>query len=184
MSSCLAPRDDEVDERAHLRGDEPPRWEVNVEREALSGPLGEEVDEPMILEAAELELERLRAADVVESETLDFLSGYRFSGNISGYAEGECFFPGSPLLAVEGTFAESVLLETVLLSILNHDSAIASAASRMTNAAGGSLDEDATARRDGGGVDERLPGDEGAEGQRGRLDVAEVVGCPGELARA
>jgi nicotinate phosphoribosyltransferase len=83
------------------------------------------------------EIERLRAADVVESQTLDFLSGYRFSGNISGYAEGECFFPGSPLLAVEGTFAESVLLETVLLSILNHDSAIASAASRMTNAAGG-----------------------------------------------
>jgi nicotinate phosphoribosyltransferase len=37
---------------------------------------------------------------------------------------------------VEGTFAESVVLETVLLSILNHDSAIASAASRMTNAAG------------------------------------------------
>jgi len=83
------------------------------------------------------EIERLRAADVVESQTLDFLSGYRFSGNISGYAEGECFFPGSPLLAVEGTFAESVLLETVLLSILNHDSAIASAASRMTNAASG-----------------------------------------------
>ncbi|HEY5181414.1 MAG TPA: nicotinate phosphoribosyltransferase [Dermatophilaceae bacterium] len=83
------------------------------------------------------EIERLRAADVVDAQTLDFLSGHRFSGNISGYAEGECYFPGSPLLVVEGTFAESVLLETVLLSILNHDSAIASAASRMTNAAGG-----------------------------------------------
>src|ERR1035437_6499855 len=83
------------------------------------------------------EIERLRTADVVDSQTLDFLSGYRFSGNLSGYGEGEFFFPGSPLLAVEGTFAESVLLETVLLSILNHDSAIASAASRMTNAAAG-----------------------------------------------
>ena len=83
------------------------------------------------------EIERLRAADVVDSQTLEYLSGYRFSGDISGYAEGECYFPGSPLLVVEGTFAESVLLETVLLSILNHDSAIASAASRMTNAAGG-----------------------------------------------
>ena len=83
------------------------------------------------------EIERLRAADVVDSQTLDYLSGYRFSGDISGYAEGECYFPESPLLIVEGTFAESVLLETVLLSILNHDSAIASAASRMTNAAGG-----------------------------------------------
>ena len=83
------------------------------------------------------EMERLRSADVVDSQTLDFLSGYRFSGNISGYAEGECYFPRSPLLSVESTFAEAVLLETVLLSILNHDSAIASAASRMTNAAGG-----------------------------------------------
>jgi nicotinate phosphoribosyltransferase len=83
------------------------------------------------------EIERLRSADVVDSQTLDYLSGYRFSGSISGYAEGECYFPGSPLLVVEGTFAESVLLETVLLSILNHDCAIASAASRMTNAAAG-----------------------------------------------
>ncbi|MBE3076214.1 MAG: nicotinate phosphoribosyltransferase [Actinobacteria bacterium] len=82
------------------------------------------------------EIDRLRTAGVVDSQTLDFLSGYRFSGNIRGYAEGECFFPRSPLLVVEGTFAESVVLETVLLSILNHDSAIASAASRMTNAAG------------------------------------------------
>jgi nicotinate phosphoribosyltransferase len=82
------------------------------------------------------EIERLRASRVVDSRTLDFLSDYRFTGSIRGYAEGECFFPGSPLLVVEGTFAESVVLETVVLSILNHDSAIASAASRMTNAAG------------------------------------------------
>ncbi|MDQ1482067.1 MAG: nicotinate phosphoribosyltransferase [Actinomycetota bacterium] len=82
------------------------------------------------------EIQSLRAADVVDAQTLDFLSGYRFSGNISGYPEGECYFAGSPLLTVEGTFAETVLLETVVLSILNHDCAIASAASRMTNAAG------------------------------------------------
>jgi len=83
------------------------------------------------------EIDRLRTAGVVDSQTLDFLSGYRFTGNITGYAEGECYFPRSPLLTVEGTFAESVLLETVLLSILNHDCAIASASSRITNAAGG-----------------------------------------------
>jgi len=83
------------------------------------------------------EIERLRDQDVVDSATLAFLSDYRFTGDIWGYAEGDCFFPGSPLLVVEGTFAESVLLETVLLSILNYDSAVASAASRMTNAAGG-----------------------------------------------
>ena len=82
------------------------------------------------------EIERLRTAGVVDAQTLDVLSGYHFAGDISGFAEGECYFPGSPLLMVEGTFAECVLLETVLLSILNHDCAIASAASRMTNAAG------------------------------------------------
>ena len=53
-----------------------------------------------------------------------------------GYAEGEVYFPHSPLLIVEASFAEAVVLETVLLSIYNHDSAIASAASRMTLAAG------------------------------------------------
>ncbi len=82
------------------------------------------------------ELKFLRDNDVVDSVTLDYLANYRFSGNISGYAEGEVFFPGSPLLVVESDFAEGVLLETVILSILNYDSAVASAASRMTSAAG------------------------------------------------
>jgi nicotinate phosphoribosyltransferase len=78
----------------------------------------------------------LREHAVVDEPTLEWLAGYRFRGDISGYAEGEVFFPYSPLMVVESTFAEAVLLETVLLSILNHDSAIASAASRMTWAAG------------------------------------------------
>jgi nicotinate phosphoribosyltransferase len=73
---------------------------------------------------------------VVDADLLDWLGSYRFSGDAWGYAEGEAYFPHSPLLVVEGTFAEAVLLETVLLSIYYHDSAIASAASRMTLAAG------------------------------------------------
>ncbi|MGA5430038.1 nicotinate phosphoribosyltransferase [Streptomyces sp. SCA2-2] len=83
------------------------------------------------------QLDHLRTHDVVDEATLDYLAGYRFSGTISGYPEGEVYFPGSPVLRVEGTFAECVLLETVILSILNHDSAIAAAASRMSSAAAG-----------------------------------------------
>ncbi len=79
----------------------------------------------------------LREKAVVDEETLDWLAGYRFSGDIWGYPEGEVYFPGSPIMRVEGSFAECVLLETVVLSILNHDSAIAAAASRMSSAAGG-----------------------------------------------
>ncbi|WP_329484856.1 nicotinate phosphoribosyltransferase [Kribbella sp. NBC_01484] len=74
---------------------------------------------------------------VVDQATRDWLADYRFTGDISGYADGEIFFPGSPVLVVESSFAEAVLLETVFLSILNHDSAVASAASRMTWWAGG-----------------------------------------------
>ena len=74
--------------------------------------------------------------DVVDAPTLEWLASYRFSGDVWGYAEGEAYFAYSPLAIVESTFAEAVLLETVLLSIYNHDSAIASAASRMTLAAG------------------------------------------------
>lgn len=77
-------------------------------------------------------LDWLREQDIVDDLTADWLADYRFSGNIWGYPEGEIYFPGSPLMVVEGSFAEAVLLETVFLSIYNHDSAIASAASRMT----------------------------------------------------
>ena len=82
------------------------------------------------------DLEFLGGAGIVDEPTLAFLESYRFGGNIWGYSEGDCYFPGSPILVVEGTFAEAVLLETVALSILNHDTAIASAASRMVTAAG------------------------------------------------
>jgi nicotinate phosphoribosyltransferase len=83
------------------------------------------------------ELEFLERAQIADAPTLEFLRSYRFRGDIWGYAEGDCYFPGSPILVVEGTFAEAVILETLALSIYNHDSAIASAASRMVGAAKG-----------------------------------------------
>ncbi|WP_444662385.1 nicotinate phosphoribosyltransferase [Cellulomonas sp. CW35] len=81
------------------------------------------------------ELDWLADERVVDDATLEFLAGYRFTGSVVGYAEGEVFFPQSPVLVVEGSFAEAVLLETFVLSVLNYDSAVASAASRMTSAA-------------------------------------------------
>jgi nicotinate phosphoribosyltransferase len=71
----------------------------------------------------------------LDRETLAYLAGYRFSGDVDGYAEGELYFPGSPVLSVHGTFGECVVLETLALSIFNYDTAIASAAARMVSAA-------------------------------------------------
>src|SRR5256885_9480058 len=79
----------------------------------------------------------LRETGVVDEPTAAWLREYRFGGDIDGYAEGELFFPGSPILTVSGTFAEGVVLETLILSVLNHDSAIAAAAARMVTAARG-----------------------------------------------
>jgi nicotinate phosphoribosyltransferase len=82
------------------------------------------------------ELDFLARAGVVDPDTLGWLTDYRFGGNVDGYPEGELYFPNSPVLTVEGSFAEAVLLETLALSVLNHDCAIASAAARMVVAAG------------------------------------------------
>ena len=82
------------------------------------------------------EIDFLRREQIVDEPTLDWLADHRFTGDIWGYPEGELYFAYSPLVIVEASFAEAVLLETLLLSIYNHDSAIASAASRMTWAAG------------------------------------------------
>jgi nicotinate phosphoribosyltransferase len=79
----------------------------------------------------------LRDAGVVDPATADYLGNYRFGGDVDGYPEGELFFPQSPILTVAGTFAEAVVLETIALSVLNHDCAVAAAAARMVTAAAG-----------------------------------------------
>jgi len=74
---------------------------------------------------------------ILDQRTLDHLASFSFDGDIDGYPEGELYFPDSPVLSVTGTFASAVILETLILSILNHDCAIASAAARMRSAAAG-----------------------------------------------
>ena len=83
------------------------------------------------------EVDFLHEHGVVDEATAAWLSRYRFTGDIEGYAEGELFFPGSPILTVSGSFAECVVLETLVLSVLNHDCAVAAAAARMVTAARG-----------------------------------------------
>ena len=83
------------------------------------------------------EVDWLRSQGVVNDVTADYLRDFRFTGDIDAYPEGDLYFPGSPILTVRGTLGECVVLETLILSVLNHDSAIASAATRMVTAAGG-----------------------------------------------
>ncbi|MEP6815054.1 MAG: nicotinate phosphoribosyltransferase, partial [Marmoricola sp.] len=61
----------------------------------------------------------LRSEGIVDDATADWLSRFEFTGDIWGYAEGESYFGYSPLVVVESSFAEAVVLETLLLSIYN-----------------------------------------------------------------
>ena len=81
------------------------------------------------------EVDWLREQGVVGEAGADYLRDFRFTGDIDAYREGDLYFPGSPILTVSGTLGESIVLETLVLSVLNHDSAIASAAARMVTAA-------------------------------------------------
>lgn len=95
------------------------------------------------------EISWLLSEKIIDQPTAEWLSSYKFSGDIHGYAEGEIYFPYSPVLIVEATFAEAVIIETLILSTLNYDSAIASAAARMVTAAGSRSVSEMGSRRTG-----------------------------------
>ena len=105
-------------------------------RYGIAAGLGRIIEGLKDFHPTESDLKFLRDRHVVSEQTAEWLEHFRFSGTIRAYREGEVFFANSPILQIEGTFAECTLLETLVLSILNYDSAIASAASRMTSAAG------------------------------------------------
>jgi len=99
--------------------------------------LGRLIDQLAAFRFGPEELTALERCGAIGPRSVDYLAGYRFAGDIDAYAEGELYFPGSPVLTVEAAFGEALLLETLVLSVLNHDSAVASAAARMAAAAGG-----------------------------------------------
>lgn len=82
-------------------------------------------------------LDWLTRERVIDERAAGVLADWRFTGDIDGYLEGETWYPYSPILSVRAPLGEGLLLETLALSIYNHDSAIASAAARMVLAARG-----------------------------------------------
>ena len=102
-------------------------------RYGVAAGLGRAVEAIERFRFDEAELSWLLERGIIQDNLAEWLAHYRFNGDIWGYPEGEVYFPGSPVLSVEGTFAEACILETYLLSVLNYDSAVASAASRISS---------------------------------------------------
>lgn len=89
------------------------------------------------LRFTESDIEYLRGKGMFSEEFLEYLAGFRFTGDIWAVPEGTVIFPGEPILTVRAATIEAQLIETYVLLALNHQSLIATKASRMVRAAKG-----------------------------------------------
>lgn len=83
------------------------------------------------------DIDYLRGLGIFDEDFLEYLAGYHFSGDIYAIPEGTVVFPMEPLLKVVAPMMEAQLIETAVLNIINHQSLIATKASRVVYAAGG-----------------------------------------------
>lgn len=79
----------------------------------------------------------LRGLGIFQEDFLEYLSGFRFSGDIYAIPEGSVMFPREPMLKVIAPVMEAQLIETTILNIMNHQSLIATKAARVCYAAQG-----------------------------------------------
>ncbi|MBO5398001.1 MAG: nicotinate phosphoribosyltransferase [Clostridia bacterium] len=85
----------------------------------------------------EEDINYLRTLNLFSEKYLDYLSNFKFSGDIWAIPEGTVVFPGEPLITVRAHIVEAQLLETAMLLLLNHQSLIATKTSRIVRAAQG-----------------------------------------------
>lgn len=83
------------------------------------------------------DIDYLRTLGIFDTDFLEYLRGFHFTGDIYAIPEGTVVFPREPLLKVVAPVMEAQLLETAILNILNHQSLIATKASRVVYAAKG-----------------------------------------------
>ena len=89
----------------------------------------------------------LEEEKIISKQTQEFLYSFNFTGDIMSYREGETYFPYSPVITIQASLGEALLIETLLLSIVNFDSAITTAAARIVDAANGRFLMEAGSRR-------------------------------------
>ena len=103
---------------------------------AVMAGLEQAIDYINNLHFSEEDLTYLRSLNLFDEPFLDYLRNFRFNGDIYAIPEGTPVFPGEPLLRVKAPIAEAQLIETTLLTVINHQTLIATKASRVCYAAG------------------------------------------------
>jgi nicotinate phosphoribosyltransferase len=104
---------------------------------AICAGLEQVIDYINNLQFKEDDIEYLRSLTTFDEDFLSYLKSFRFTGDIYAIPEGTVVFPMEPLVKVIAPITEAQLIETALLNIINHQSLIATKASRVVYAAGG-----------------------------------------------
>ena len=93
------------------------------------------------------DVDYLRSLNLFSEPFLQYLAHFSFSGNIDAIAEGTIIYPNEPLMTITAPIIEAQLIETFLLTQINHQSLIATKANRIVRAAKGRGVADMGARR-------------------------------------
>ncbi len=102
---------------------------------AIAAGLEQVIDYINNLRFEEHDIEYLRSLNLFDEEFLNYLRGFKFTGDIMAVPEGTLVFSYEPIVRVTAPIMEAQLLETALLNIVNHQTLIATKASRVVQAA-------------------------------------------------
>ncbi len=104
---------------------------------AIAAGLDQVIDYIKNLKFSTEDIEYLRGLHIFDEDFLEYLSNFKFSGDIYAIPEGTIVFPREPLVKVVAPIMEAQLIETAILTIINHQSLIATKSSRVVYAAKG-----------------------------------------------
>ena len=104
---------------------------------AIAAGLEQIIDYIQNLQFTYHDISYLRSLGIFDTDFLEYLRGFHFSGNLYAIPEGTVVFPNEPLIKIVAPIMEAQLIETAMLNIINHQSLIATKASRVVWAAEG-----------------------------------------------
>ncbi len=135
---------------------------------AIAAGLEQVVEYINDLHFSDKDIEFLRSKGIFDEGFLDYLRNFRFTGDIWAVPEGTPVFPNEPLLTVRAPAIQAQLIETMVLLLVNHQSLIATKASRIVRAANGRAISEFGSRRA-----------HGASGALLGARAAYIAGCTG-----
>lgn len=104
---------------------------------SICAGLDQVIDYIKDLHFEEDDISYLRSLNIFEEDFLNYLKTFKFSGDVYAFEEGSLMFPREPMIKVIAPIMEAQLVETAILNIINHQSLIATKASRVCYAAKG-----------------------------------------------